>query len=287
VLLVLVSTVLVGVSQQTGWLGNLRSLMSDVAYPFYKIASFPAYVDSWFDDLFSSRDELLEENRELRAEVLVLRARAQRLAGMAAENERFRELLNSSALLDDSILVAEIVGVSADLSTQLVMIDKGANDGLHVGQAVIDAYGLVGQLVEVSRFMSRVLLLTDITHAVPAQIIRNGVRLVAEGSGRVDLLEIKHVAETMDVREGDVLVTSGLGGRFPAGYPVGIVESVVRDPGLPFSVVTARPSAQLDRGKHLLVVVSEVVEPAVMSAQEPDTADDELTESLEEEAPLP
>lgn len=246
---------LIGVDQQTGWLRHARVLMADLSYPLYVIASFPEKAAEWFDEVFSSRDELIEENRALRAELLVLRARAQRLAGLAAENERFRELLNSSALLDESILVAEIVGVSPDVTSQTVLLDKGAGDGLRVGQAVIDAYGLVGQVIEVSNLVSRVLLLTDIAHAVPVQVVRNGVRVVAEGTGQVDSLDIKHVAATMDIRDGDVLVSSGLGGRFPSGYPVGVIDSVVKDAGLPFSVVTARPSAQLDRGKHLLVVM--------------------------------
>jgi len=197
---------------------------------------------------------LIEQNRNLRAEALVLRARTQRLASLAAENVRLRELLNSSARLDDSVLIAEIIGISPDISTHTVVIDKGSRHGLRVGQAVIDAYGLFGQIVEVSRLSSRVLLLTDASHAVPAQIVRNGVRVIVEGDGRIDMLGVNHVAATMDVRPGDLLVSSGLGMRFPGGYPVGVVESVANDPGRPFSVVHARPSAQLDRSRHVLVV---------------------------------
>ena len=119
---------------------------------------------------------------------------------------------------------------------------------------MIDAYGLFGQIIEVSRFSSRVLLVTDSMHALPAQVVRNGVRVMVEGEGRIDVLDVNHVASTMDVRPGDLLVSSGLGQRFPGGYPVGVVESVTNDPGKPFAVVVARPSAQLDRSRHVLVV---------------------------------
>jgi rod shape-determining protein MreC len=184
----------------------------------------------------------------------VLRASTQRLAALAAENVRLRELLNSTALLDERVLVAEIIGVSPDMSSQTVVIDKGTAHGLAQGQAVIDAYGLFGQIIEVSRFSSRVLLVTDSMHALPAQVVRNGVRVMVEGEGRIDVLDVNHVASTMDVRPGDLLVSSGLGQRFPGGYPVGVVESVTNDPGKPFAVVVARPSAQLDRSRHVLVV---------------------------------
>ncbi len=124
------------------------------------------------------------------------------------------------------------------------------------GQAVIDAYGLFGQVIEVSRFSSRVLLVTDAMHALPAQVVRNGARVIVEGDGRIDMLNVDHVAPTMDVRAGDLLVSSELEQRFPGGYPVGVVESVVNDPGKPFAVVQARPSAQLDRSRHVLVVIA-------------------------------
>ena len=207
-----------------------------------------------FDEVLGSREDLLEENRALRAEALVLRARSQRLAAVAAENVRLRELLNSTALLDENVLVAEIIGVTPDPGTQTVVIDKGSDSGLAPGLAVIDAYGLFGQIVEANRFSSRVLLLTDATHAVPAQVLRNGVRVIVEGNGRIDHLDVNPVAPTADVRPGDLLVSSGLGQRFPGGYPVGVVESVTNDPGRPLAAVIARPSAQLDRSRHVLVL---------------------------------
>lgn len=254
--LVLAALLVLFADWKLGVLGPGRALLADIALPFHQMGSLPGRLARWSAEVFGDRDALVEENRVLRAEALVLRARSQRLAALAAENLRLRELLNSTALLEQDVLVAEIIGVSPDPGAATVVIDKGTRDGLHPGLAVIDAYGLFGQIVEASRFSSRVLLLTDATHAVPAQVLRNGVRVIVEGNGRIDSLDVNHVAPTMDVRPGDLLVSSGLGQRFPGGYPVGVVESVTNDPGRPFAAVAARPSAQLDRSRHVLVLTS-------------------------------
>lgn len=231
-------------------------MLTDASAPFYWLGSLPGRMAGWFGEVFASRDTLVAENRVLRAEALVLRARAQRLAGLSAENLRLRELLNSTALLEENVLVSEIIGISPDPGLQIALIDKGSSSGVQAGQAVIDASGLFGQVIEAGISSSRVLLITDSTHAVPAQVVRNGVRVVVEGNGRIDRLDVDYVAPTMDVRPGDLLVSSGLGQRFPGGYPVGVVESVTNDPGEPFSVVSARPSAQLDRSRHILVLIN-------------------------------
>lgn len=239
-----------------GLLSPGRAVLADLSFPFYWVTDLPGRFTGWLDEVAGERDELIEENRALHAEVLVLRARTQRLAALAAENVRLRELLNSTALLDERVLVAEIIGVSPNAGTQMVVIDKGARHGLRAGLAVLDAYGLFGQVVEAGQVSSRVLLLTDANHALPAQVLRNGVRVIVEGNGRIDMLDVNHVASTMDVRPGDLLVSSGLDQRFPGGYPVGVVESVTNDPARPFSAVRARPSAQLDRSRHVLVLRS-------------------------------
>ncbi len=237
-----------------GLLAPVRSLLTDGSVPFYWLSSLPGRVLGWFGDAFATREDLVAENRALRAEALVLRARAQRLAALSAENLRLRELLNSTALLEENVLVSEIIGISPDPGLQVAVIDKGSSSGVMPGQAVIDASGLFGQVIEAGITSSRVLLVSDATHAVPAQVLRNGVRVVVEGNGRIDRLDVDYVAPTMDVRPGDLLVSSGLGQRFPGGYPVAVVESVTNDPGQPFSVVVARPSAQLDRSRHVLVL---------------------------------
>lgn len=252
----LAALLLLAADRRYGATVPVRALFGDVAFPFYWFADAPRRVLAWLRDATVTEHDQREEIRTLRAENLMLRARSERLAALSAENGRLRELLNSTALVEDNVLVAEIIGISPDPATQFVVIDKGSRAGVQVGQAVIDAQGVFGQVVEAASSSSRVLLLTDAMHAVPAQIVRSGVRVIAEGTGRLDTLNINYVAATMDVRPGDLLVSSGLGSRFPRGYPVGVVATVVNDAGRPFELVTARPSAQLDRSRHVLVVVS-------------------------------
>ncbi len=200
----------------------------------------------------------------------MLQGRSHKMSSLQAENVRLRSLLNSTAILRDDVLVAELIGVSPDPVRHQVVLNKGSSDGVFIGQPLIDAFGLMGQVIEVGSSHARVLLITDSTHSLPVQINRNGVRAIAEGSGELGVLEIHHVSATTDIREGDLLVSSGLGGRFPVGYPVGEVVSIERDPGLPFTRVLAQPSAQLDRSRHvLLVFTGDRTEPAVAAPAEP------------------
>ena len=173
---------------------------------------------------------------------------------LQAENVRLRGLLNSTAMLRDDVLVAELIGVSPDPVRHQLVLNKGRNDGVFVGQPLIDADGLMGQIVEVSAGTSRALLITDATHSIPVQVNRNGVRAIAEGTGSLGELEVRHVSANTDIETGDLLVTSGLGGRFPGGYPVAVVTAIERDPGRMFARVVARPNAALDRSQPLLVV---------------------------------
>jgi rod shape-determining protein MreC len=235
-------------------LDNTRALLDMAAAPVYWIADMPSRVAEWGDSHLQTRASLLEENDRLRRESLVLRGRSHRMASLQAENVRLRSLLNSTAILRDDVLVAELIGVSPDPVRHQVVLNKGERDGVFLGQPLIDANGLMGQVVEVSPVNSRALLITDTTHSIPVQVNRNGVRAIAEGSGSLANLDIHHVAATTDIREGDLLVTSGLGGRFPVGYPVAVVTTVERDPGQTFARIQARPSAALDRSRHVLLV---------------------------------
>lgn len=239
------------------WFDRTESAVSVVAAPFYWITDLPVRFYHWVDESWRSRQTLLSDNEQLRAEALLLKAKVQKLAALEAENVRLRELLNSSDLLDDSVLVAELIGVSPDPLHHEIIINKGIDDGVYVGQPVIDALGLMGQVIEVGPLQSRVLLITDATHALPVQINRNGVRSVAEGVGLYHELELQHLAATTDIKVGDLLVSSGLGHRFPAGYPVAVVSEVIIDPGQPFATVKAKPSAALDRSRHVLLVFTQ------------------------------
>ena len=236
---------------------SLRAQMSLIVKPLYWAASLPGRFWDAATQQFSSRSELLADNEKLQAEMLLLQRRLQKLAALTEQNVRLRELLNSAALVDDKVLVAELIGVDPNPYTHRLLIDKGEKDGVYLGQPVLDARGLMGQVVEVLPYTARVLLLTDATHSIPVQVNRNGLRAIASGTGHPDRLELRHVADIADIKEGDLLVSSGLGQRFPAGYPVATVTEVIRDSGQPFAVVRAVPTAALNRSRYLLLVFSD------------------------------
>jgi rod shape-determining protein MreC len=239
------------------YLKPVRSEMGLVLTPLYWAADLPVRAWEAVRDQFSSRTEIMAENERLKAEALLMQRRLQKLAALTEQNVRLRELLNSAALVDDKVLVSELIGVDPNPFTHRILIDKGAKDGVFVGQPVLDASGLMGQVVEVMPYSARVLLLTDVTHSIPVQVNRNGLRAIAMGTGNPERLELRHVADTADIKEGDLLVSSGLGQRFPAGYPVATVTEVVHDSGQPFAIVRAVPTAKLNRSRYLLLVFSD------------------------------
>ncbi len=269
-----IALVLILVGQRLPFIVELRKQSSIVAAPFYWLVDVPSRMTGDLREWFSSRNDLMAENERLRAESLILKAKLQKFIELRAENVRLRELMNSAERITDTVLVSEVVAVASDPSRHQIMVDKGSRDGAYVGQPVIDANGLVGQIIEVGKMHSRVLMITDSAHAVPVRVSRNGLRAIAEGTGLIDELSLAHVAATTDIQVGDLLVSSGLGGRFPSGYPVGEVSEVTIDPGKPFAEVKARPLAQLDRSRNVLLVFGQ--QPDVNSV---DTHPDQIPES--------
>lgn len=238
----------------TDLLDKPRSQLADIAKPLYQITDWPRSINEWRKETFVARSDLLQENQRLKTELLIHQRKLQQLASLSAENVRLRQLLNASELLEDDVLVAELIGVSPNPLSHTLVLNRGASDGVFSGQPVLDAKGLLGQVVEVSEHSARVLLLTDPSHALPVQVNRNGVRSIAEGTGDLGVLKLRHVSNTTDIQEGDLLVSSGLGQRFPAGYPVATVDRVRRDPGQPFADIYAKPMAQMDRARNVLLV---------------------------------
>nr|WP_272493061.1 rod shape-determining protein MreC [Atopomonas sediminilitoris] len=234
-----------------------RQQMALVLTPFYWLADLPVRTWNSVTEQFNSRSEMLAENERLKAEALLMQRRLQKLASLTEQNVRLRELLNSAELVDERVLVAELIGVDPNPFTHRLLINKGGQDGVFLGQPVLDASGLMGQVVEVMPYTARVLLITDSSHNIPVQVNRNSLRAIAMGTGNPERLELRHIADTADVREGDLLVSSGLGQRFPAGYPVALVTEVIHDSGQPFAVVRAEPTAKLNRSRYLLLVFSD------------------------------
>jgi rod shape-determining protein MreC len=250
----IVSIALMTLDHRGHGLEPVRSALSAVVYPLQYLVSAPVTVSAWIYDRFSTRRSFMDENQGLNAEHLVLKARLQKLNALAAENMRLRALLDSSSKLDERVLITELLAVDLDPYTHQVLINKGEHYGIYTGQPVLDATGVMGQTVHVGPLSSSVMLITDPSHAIPVQVIRNGLRSIAVGTGRINELELPYLPNNADIQEGDLVVTSGLGGRFPPGYPVGVVARVEIDPGRPFALVTATPSAQLERSRELLLV---------------------------------
>lgn len=248
----MIGVVVVGL--YTNHLDPVRERLAFLAEPFYKITAAPVRVSEWGAANTLSRRELVNEIETLKSELLIHQRKLQQMANLAAENVRLRQLLNASELLQDRVLITELIGVSPNPLSHKVFINRGLKAGVFKGQAVLDAYGLVGQVIEVANDSSTVLLVSDTTHAIPVQVHRNGVRSIAEGTGDLNRLSLRHVSSNTDIRQGDLLVSSGLGERFPVGYPVAVVESVAQDPGKAFLTVVAKPMAHLDRSRHLLLV---------------------------------
>jgi rod shape-determining protein MreC len=232
----------------------LRATLSVVVYPLHYLASLSGTLASEVRGRMAKHEALRNRNRFLRQENLTLKARLQQFEALEAENMRLRDLLGSSFKIGDRVLIAELMSVDLDPYRQQVMINKGALSGVFVGQPVLDADAVMGQVVRVDPLTATVLLITDASHGLPVQVNRNGLRTVAQGTGFIDRLELPHLPKNADVKAGDLLVTSGLGGRFPPGYPVARVAEVRQDPGKPFATVVAVPTARLDRSREVLLV---------------------------------
>ncbi|EPC03801.1 rod shape-determining protein MreC [Litchfieldella anticariensis FP35 = DSM 16096] len=233
---------------------DLRAQLSTVVAPIQWAVSVPSDVLTWTSLALSEQRELVEENRLLREQLLMLSHRVQRMASLTAENVRLRELLHAARRDDVPYITAELLSLDSDPFTYQMVVDRGRRDGVYVGQPVMDASGLVGQVIAVSAYSSRILMLADASHALPVQVNRNGLRFIVQGTGHYEALDVLHVPDTADIRAGDLLTTSGLAGRFPIGYPVARVVEVEHDPGQPFARVTARPVAQLERSRHFLLL---------------------------------
>ncbi|MCL1146469.1 rod shape-determining protein MreC [Shewanella sp. 10N.261.52.F9] len=258
----------------------VRNSLSSLLSPLQYVANIPGALLDLSAESLATRNMLAKQNKELLRHQLLMSERLQRFEHLRQENDRLRGLLGSPVHMDAKKVVAEVMEVASDPFRQYVVLNHGTRSGVFVGQPVVDAQGVVGQVVQVSELTSRVLLLSDTTHGIPVRITRNDVRLLAVGTGVLDELELKHVAKSTDVRVGDLLVSSGLGKRFPEGYPVARVMSVEKDDGKSYATVVAQPLAALDRIRYLLLLWPDIesddaeltppegVEEAVKASQE-------------------
>jgi len=267
---------LIVLDDQAGWLARLREQANSLVQPVWALAGLPGKLGGQVRDSAASHGQLVTENRELRNQLLLANARLTRLQTAALDNAQLRELLNVAERSGLDVQLAPILDIDLDPVKQRLVLDAGSREGVHVGQAVIDSGGLMGQVINVTGGTSTVLLLTDPDHAVPVTVARNGVRLIVYGRG--DKLELRDIPLSAGVEVGDEIVTSGLGGRFPAGFPVGTITALRPDDTHAFLVGELKPAAQLDRGRDVLLLrpgaairlpaASELLQPGSPSANQ-------------------
>jgi rod shape-determining protein MreC len=248
-------------------LERIRQGLSVLLSPIQYAAALPGELGGWTSGFFGGDRGLRERYERLNAELPLLQARLQKYEALAAENEHLRRLLGSAARVAERAVVAELVEVSREPFTRQITVAKGRQDGLFVGQPVLDAHGIMGQVAEVGVLNSRATLITDPGHAIPVQVNRNGLRAIAFGVGHPDRVEVRHLTSSADIREGDLLISSGIGSTFPFGYPVAEVTKIVNDPNEAFLEVSARPVAQLGHNKEVLLIWP--AEPAEPTAAAP------------------
>ena len=254
--LTLISILLMYLDHRQNHLDNVRKAIGVAVYPFQLVVDAPVRFWAWLGESTTSRNELQLEVGRLKAERLLTNARLQRLTALEAENARLRALLDARGRVRDEVRVAEIMAVDANPYEHNLVIDIGSRDGVYDGQAIVDADGVVGQVIETGIMTSQAVLISDTDHALPVEVNRNGLRTIAVGTGEIDRLDLPFLPNNADIETGDLLVTSGLGGAFPAGYPVAIVDAVARIPQEPFASVTARPAAALDQVREVMLIWS-------------------------------
>ena len=236
------------------WLAQVRQQAALLVGPMYWLAAAPSRLLRFAGESLQGRDQLHGENQRLPDALLLSQARERRLAALADENRRLRDLLGGTRGMQLGVRLASIIDVDLDPGRQQVVLDLGANDGVAVGQAFIDADGLLGQVIALAPGHATALLVTDPDHAVPVQVVRSGLRVIAYGTGERDRLEVRDIPQSGDIRVGDALITSGIGGNFPAGFAVGTVTALRQDESRLFSLADLKPAAAVAHAHQVLLV---------------------------------
>ncbi|ELL4667081.1 rod shape-determining protein MreC [Vibrio fluvialis] len=251
---VVLSASLMLADSRLGAFSHVRFLLNSLVAPIQYAADLPRSMFDGFYENFNSRQQLMESNRVLKRDVLTLKSDLILLDQYREENQRLRKLLGSSFVRDEKKVVTEVMAVDTSPYRHQVVIDKGRVDGVYEGQPVINEKGIVGQVTFVAAHNSRVLLLIDPNNAIPVQNIRNDIRVIASGNGQTDEIQLEHIATSTDIEVGDLLVTSGLGGVYPEGYPVAYVSEVDKDTRREFASIKAKPVVDFDRLRYLLLI---------------------------------
>jgi rod shape-determining protein MreC len=256
VLLVLASIILMVIDHRQNHLDAVRRALGTAVYPIQVVVDAPFRLWTWMREATTARNELHLQVSRLQAERLLTNARLQRLSALEAENARLRDLLEARTHVRDEVRVAEIMAVEANPYSHSIVIDVGEREGAYDGQAIVDAAGVIGQIIKTGLSTSQAMLISDPSHSLPVEVNRSGLRTIANGTGEFGRLVLPFITNNADIRPGDLLVTSGLGGAFPAGYPVAVIDTVNRIPQEPFADVSAVPSARLDQVREVMLIWS-------------------------------
>ncbi len=254
VALLILSIVLMMYDQRTQQLDTVRQAIGVIVYPLQVIVDTPARTWDWMSENTTSRNDLELENARLRVQQRLTRAELQKLTALEAENARLRDLLEARDRISGDVRVAGIMSVSGDRFRHNIVIDVGTADRVYDGQSLIDANGIVGQVLKAGLKSSQAILISDPDHALPVEVNRNGLRTIAFGTGEFDRLDLPYLPNNADIQPGDLLVTSGLGGAFPPGYPVAVITEIERIPQQSYAEVSARPSAELNQVREVMLI---------------------------------
>jgi rod shape-determining protein MreC len=252
-LMIAISIMLMVYDHQTGSLRQIHAALATVVWPVQVIVDAPHSLWAWAGDKLATHRALLAENEQLKSQLLQEQATLQQFASLQQENQRLRELMQAAGQVTGRVSAATILSAALDPFRHLVVIDKGTHDDVYEGQTVLDAYGVVGQVTRADPLASEVTLISDPSQAIQVEVNRTGLRTLAVGDAELSQLTLPYVTNSADIKQGDLVVTSGLGGHYPAGYPVGVITRFDRDPAEPFAHVSARTAADLSSGREVLL----------------------------------
>ncbi len=242
------------VDRKMDYLETVRSHLSSVVYPIQYLVNLPVKVGDWMSESLEARENLLKENAKLKAQNLLLKTHTQKYQSLALENQRLRGLIESPIRQGERVLVADFMAVEQESSSHKFILNKGSKNGVYIGQPIVDSSGVMGQVVHVGASSSTGMMITDSEHAIPVEVVRSGVRAIATGESIRQEMRLDYVPPESDIQEGDLLVSSGLGGHFPEGYPVGKVSEVSLHPGDNFMMIKVQPVANLAKAREVLLV---------------------------------
>ena len=257
ILFVVLSFILLINDQRNNYLSTLRNSIAIAIYPLQSTVEIPSRLINWFDLRIKSKEILIQENQNLLSQQKINSSILQRYESLEQENMRLKKILNAANNLDNKVEITRIISINVNPYRHTIVIDKGERDGVYKGQVLLDADGVIGQILHTNFLTSEAILISDSDHALPVEINRNGLRTIVLGNGSYTKLDVPYIPNNADIEIGDLLVTSGLGGKFPSGYPVAKVDFIESDLSEQFYKVSAKPIAYLNQVREVMLLKPE------------------------------